>query len=207
MPADFASKEAEELDGVEFYEQLKKVRDSNAYPPAVHYQRDDSEASEALRKARFVLVHQDRHKPPLAEAYRGPYKIKSRSDNRYLLKGGNDTEDQVAINRLKPFHVGEGEEEIDLQTLPRRGRPARVARPASPSIHYFFQESSSLADVAWRPKHRFFSSNVVQRPQHHFLAKLWHKNDAFDEKKRCVGVLNDAKHCPEAARLTSPREF
>ena len=63
MPADFASKEAEELDGVEFYEQLKKVRDSNAYPPAVHYQRDDGEASEALRQARFVLVRQDGHKP------------------------------------------------------------------------------------------------------------------------------------------------
>ena len=28
MPADFASKEAEELDGVDFYKQLKKVRDA-----------------------------------------------------------------------------------------------------------------------------------------------------------------------------------
>ena len=25
--------------------------------------------------------------------------------------------------------------------------------------------------------------NIVQRPQHRFLAKLWHKNDVFDEKK------------------------
>ena len=33
LPADFASKEAEELDGVKFYEQLKKVRDGYAYPP------------------------------------------------------------------------------------------------------------------------------------------------------------------------------
>ena len=48
MPTDFASKEAEELDGEEFYEQLKKVRDGYAYPPAVHHQRDDGEASEAL---------------------------------------------------------------------------------------------------------------------------------------------------------------
>jgi len=30
--------------------------------------------------------------------------------------------------------------------------------------------------------------NIIQRPQHCFLAKLWHKND-------------------ETARLTSPREF
>ena len=72
MPADFASKEAEELDGVEFYEQLKKVRDSNAYPPAVHHERDEGEASEALRKARFVLVGKDGHKPQLAEAYKDP---------------------------------------------------------------------------------------------------------------------------------------
>ena len=107
--------------------------DGYAYPPAVHYQREDREASEALRKARFVLVHQDGHKPLLAEAYRGRYKIKSRSNNSYLLEGGNATEDRVAINRLKPFHVREGEEEIDLQRLLRRGRPvSRVAGPASP---------------------------------------------------------------------------
>ena len=91
--------------------------------------------SEALRKARFVLVRQDGYKPPLAEAYRGRYKIKSRSNNSYLLEGGNATEDRVAINRLKPFHVREGEEEIDLQRLLRRGRPvSRVAGPASPRL-------------------------------------------------------------------------
>ena len=98
----------------------------------MHRQRDNSEASEALQKARFVLVRQDGHKPPLVEAYRGPYKIKSRSDNSYLLEGGNTTEDWVAINQLKPFHVREGDEEIHLQPLPRRGRPVRVAGPASP---------------------------------------------------------------------------
>ena len=38
---------------------------------------------------------------------------------------------------------------------------------------------SSLAVVAWRPKHRFFSSK--HRPEHS-EAKLWHKNDVFDEK-------------------------
>ena len=38
---------------------------------------------------------------------------------------------------------------------------------------------SSQAVVAWRPKHRFFSSK--HRPEHP-EAKLWHKNDVFDEK-------------------------
>ena len=45
MPADFASKETKELDGVEFYEQLKKVRDGYAYPLAVHHQKNDGKAS------------------------------------------------------------------------------------------------------------------------------------------------------------------
>ena len=50
-------------------------------------------------------------------------------------------------------------------------------------IHYFSKNPSRLADVAWMPKHRFFSVlNIIQRPQHRFLAKLWHKNDVFDEK-------------------------
>ena len=53
----------------------------------------------------------------------------------------------------------------------------------------------------------FSALNVAQRPQHRFLAKLWHKNDVFDEKKRYLGVLNLAQHRPETARLTSPREF
>ena len=49
--------------------------------------------------------------------------------------------------------------------------------------------------------------NVVQRPQHRLLAKFWLKNDVFDEKKRCVEVLNVPKRRPETARLTLPREF
>ena len=52
LPTNFASKEAEELDGVEFYEQLKKVRDGYAYPSAVHHQEDDGKASDALKKAK-----------------------------------------------------------------------------------------------------------------------------------------------------------
>ena len=68
LPSNFSNKEADELDRMEFYEQLKKVRDGYAYPLAVHHQKDDVEASDALRKAKFVLVCQDRHKPPSAEA-------------------------------------------------------------------------------------------------------------------------------------------
>ena len=42
----------------------------------------------------------------------------------------------------------------------------------------------------------FSALNVAQRPQHRFLAKLWHKNDVFDEKK----VFGSPK-----SRPTSPR--
>ena len=108
LPDNFASKEAKELDGADFYKQLKKVRDCYSYSPAVHHQNDDSKATSALRKAKFVLVHQDGHKPPLAEAYRGPYKVKSLCNNTYLLEGRNESKDQVAINPLKLFHMREG---------------------------------------------------------------------------------------------------
>ena len=50
------------------------------------------------------------------------------------------------------------------------------------------------------------SKNVSQRPKHHFSAKLWHKNNVFDEK-RCGGVSNIAQRRPETARLTSPENF
>ena len=51
------------LDRPYFYEQLQKVRDGYAYPLAIHHQQDDGEASDALKKAKFVLVRQDGHKP------------------------------------------------------------------------------------------------------------------------------------------------
>ena len=57
------------------------MRDRYAYSPAVHYQQDDSEASDALKKAKFVLVSQDGHKPSVVEAYRGPFKVKSQGAN------------------------------------------------------------------------------------------------------------------------------
>ena len=46
--------------------------------------------------------------------------------------------------------------------------------------------------VAWLTLPRglnivFSAINVVQRPQHRFLAKLWHKYDVFDDKKGVWG--------------------
>ena len=46
----------------------------------------------------------------------------------------------------------------------------------------FPKNPSSLADVAWSLNILFSALNIVQRPQHRFLDKLWHKNDVFDEK-------------------------
>ena len=132
LPADFASKEAEELDGVDFYEQLKRAQDGYVYPPAVHHLREDGEASEALQKAKFVLVRQDRHKPLLAAAYKGPYRVKFKRSHSYLLEGSDATEDWVAINRLKPFHNRPEEGEAVLQPLTRKGRPTRDLEHASP---------------------------------------------------------------------------
>ena len=37
LPVVFPSRGAEELDRADFYKQLQKVRDGNAYPPAVQY--------------------------------------------------------------------------------------------------------------------------------------------------------------------------
>ena len=76
LPANFASRGAEELNRADFYEKLQKVRDGYDYRLALHHQQEDGEASDALKKAKLVLVRQDEHKPPLVEAYRGPYKIK-----------------------------------------------------------------------------------------------------------------------------------
>ena len=98
----------------------------------MHHTRDDGKASEALQNAALVLVRQDGHKPLLAAAYRGPFRVKTRRSHSYLLEGSDAAEDWVAINRLKPFHTRPEEGEVGLQQLPRRGRPARVVRAPSP---------------------------------------------------------------------------
>ena len=97
------------------------TRDGYAYPQAVHHQEDDGKASDALKKAK---TDTNRHQRRLIG---GPTKLK----HTYLLEGNNAMEDRVAINRLKPFHVQEGGDELDLQPLPRRGQPARVAEPVA----------------------------------------------------------------------------
>ena len=67
-----------------------------------------------MKKAKFVLVRQDRLKSPLGEGYRGPYKVKAQGTSSYVLAGGSQSEDQVAINRLKLFHMREDAEEVNL---------------------------------------------------------------------------------------------
>ena len=119
-----------ELYTADFYKQLQKLIDGYTYPPAVHHQQDDDKASDTLQKAKSVLVHQDGHKPPLA--YRGPYRTKLRGTNSYVLEGGNESKNRVAINHLKPFHVQGDKESVDLQPFLRHGRPGRVAVLASP---------------------------------------------------------------------------
>ena len=71
----------------------------------MHHQQDSSEASDALKKAKFVLVGQHGHKPPLAEAYRGPFKIKLQETNSYMLEGGNESEDQVCPLVCRPVII------------------------------------------------------------------------------------------------------
>ena len=66
---------------------------------------------------------------------------------------------------------------------------ARQGISTSPFPPYiiFPKNPSSLADVTWSLNIVFSALNILQRPQHRFLAKLWHKNDVFDEKKGVWG--------------------
>ena len=60
-----------------------------------------------------------------------------------------------------------------------KGRTQERAGRESPAYPLNPGHPCSLAVVAWRPKHHFFSS---KRLPEHLEAKLWHKNDVFDEK-------------------------
>ena len=96
LPANFLSREAKELDGAKLYKKLKHARDHYIYPQAVNHQQNGGEASAVLKSAKFVLVCQACHKPPLSKTYQGPYKVKLQGSSSYVPEGGNSSKDQVA---------------------------------------------------------------------------------------------------------------
>ena len=72
--------------------------------------------------------------------------------------------------------------------MEKSGWHAGTDRPGWLQAYIIFSKNpSSLADVAWSLNIVFSALNIVQRPQHRFLDKLWHKNDVFDEKKGVWG--------------------
>ena len=56
LPADFVSRDAQEIGGTEFYEKLQKARQGYVYPDPTTHRRDESAASEDLMAATYVLI-------------------------------------------------------------------------------------------------------------------------------------------------------
>ena len=110
-----------------------------------------------------------RHKPSLAKAYRGPFRIKSQGTTSYVLEGRNVSEDRV--NWLKPFNVWGDEEAVDLQLLPWRGQPARVAEPASltlPTPGYSLPEDEFLPLASDTPNNKPKETRSCRVPPGHW---------------------------------------
>ena len=103
LPGDFISVDSEELDGVQFYQKLKEVREGYVYPEHHHNKQDQNQISKELQEAEYVLVRIDRHLPPLKTPYEGPYKVLEKSTYTFTIFNGR-TEDKVSVHRLKPFH-------------------------------------------------------------------------------------------------------
>ena len=129
LPGDFPSPDAEELDGQTFFDDLQRLRQGYKYPEAVHNTASGKEyCHRALQTSSHVLVKIDRVQGPLRPQYSGPFKVLRRGDHTYRIFDGIK-EDDVAIDRLKPFHQRPGESPRP-PTPPRRGRPPK--RPAPP---------------------------------------------------------------------------
>ena len=72
---------------MDFYEQLKRVRDGYEYPPAVHHQHDDGEASEALQKAKFVLVRPRRTQAAVGGGVQGTLSSQDQKQPQLSVRG------------------------------------------------------------------------------------------------------------------------
>ena len=103
LPGDFISVDSEELNGVQFYQRLKEVRDGYVNPEHHHNKQDQNQISKELQDAKYVLVRLDHHLPPLKTPYEGHCKVLEKSTYTFTIFNGR-TEDKVSVDRLKLFH-------------------------------------------------------------------------------------------------------
>ena len=99
--------------------------------PPTHIPKD-------LASCKYVFVRVDKVVNPLAAKYTGPYKVLERHDKAYQLDygtddHGNDLQDWVSIDRLKPAYTDTDtfgdEEPAPAPTRRGRGRPRKAPTP------------------------------------------------------------------------------
>lgn len=163
LPGDFISVDSEELDGVQFYQKLKEVREGYVYPEHHHNKQDQYQISKELQDAKYVLVRIDRHLPPLKTPYEGPYKVLEKSTYTFTIFNGR-TEDKVSVDRLKPFHYNPLGEGPRAPTPPRRGRPpGRTVQPLPTRAEQ--EDFPALVEVANSPARTRRSKRLEKVPK------------------------------------------
>ena len=147
LPADFASKKEEELDELSSTSNWRKWEMATPTLQLCIIERWRRSLS-SPEESQVCASLPRRTQTAIAGGLQETLQSYGTKQQHLATWRNNVMEDQVAINRLKPFHIREGEE-LDLQPLWRRGWLARVVEPAalrSPTPTYSPSLTSATSD-------------------------------------------------------------
>jgi hypothetical protein len=149
LPGQFLA--AEEDPSPSFLSDLQGILAGRDLLPTSHHSTPaPQELPEDLLLAKHVLVRRDRHVPPLAAAYDGPFLVLERSLRFFKLQVG-DRVDTVSTLRLKACT---SPLDVPVAQPPRRGRPpCRHRRANVPTTDYTTKKNLSAASPAPPPRH------------------------------------------------------
>jgi cleavage and polyadenylation specificity factor subunit 1 len=144
LPAQLAASEEQPVDDI-----LRALRTTEPIPTRHGQKQPPTEPPQQLQGAELVYVRKGGQLPPLAQPYRGPYKVLEQGPKYFRLDiGGKDV--AVSVDRLKP-HTGAAA--TTPAAPPRRGRPpeARTVPESSPSPAHRSPSPGLPATAAARP--------------------------------------------------------
>lgn len=105
LPGFFFEKSEKSYDDDDsFLKNLKLVIDTlPTSEPIRHGASKRTELSTFLKNAKYVFVRDDTVKPPLSKAYRGPYLVKERKKDYFIIETSPGRSDTVSVDRLKAY--------------------------------------------------------------------------------------------------------
>ena len=126
VPGDMVEARESKPASPELLQQIRQISAGKVPVPTSAHATPATHTPKDLATCPYVFVRVDKVVNPLASKYTGPYKVVERSERAYKLdygtdNYGNDLQDWVTLERLKPAHTDASTFDTPETAPPRRG--------------------------------------------------------------------------------------